>query len=196
MRLLPLVALVLACGSPPQVADVDDGACAERIDPLRDDDRTPFGLRPNQVRVQLSGPRTGSLDGSSVTVTPSWTGGLAAQVWADPTQLDAPDPAPPLWCRDRTELSAILLLEGDDPRLSALADGVVGRVRAHGPLDALESGFAGSLPGAQASELVPAGQDPDVTTVFVWAYLEDGRVDVRAGPDLHTTQPVLSLTLD
>lgn len=185
----------LACGPVPDVAPVDDGACAERIDPLRDDDRTPFGLRPNQVRAAAGGSWTGSLDGDEVVVTLGFTGGLATQVWADPTGQPGPEPPPPRWCTDRTELSATLRLQGEDPRLDAFVEPVVGRAHAHGPIADLQLGFTGSVDGTAAPELL-GDDDPVATQIFVWAYLEEGRVELRAGADPASTREILVIGLE
>lgn len=135
--------MLIACGPSPEAADVDDGACAERFDPLRDDDRTPFGLRPNQLRAQLGATISGSTEaGEAVDVTPVWLGGLAIQVWADEVDgVDAPDPRPPLWCEDRAEIPAVIRVEA--PSLPDRELEIPGVVRAVGPLGDLRAAFVG-----------------------------------------------------
>jgi len=194
-RVLSITVLLAACGPSPDAAPVDDGACAERLDPLRDDDRTPFGLRPNQVRVALGGDRTGQLDAVPVTVDLAFTGGLAVQVWADPTEEPAPEPPPPLWCTDRTELSGTLALLGEDARLDAFREPIVGRVHAHGPLDALQSAFTADLAGTAAPGIL-GERDPERTRIYLWAWLDDDRVEVRAGADDSATDLLFEVALD
>ena len=168
---LPLLLLLVACGRV-EAADPVDGPCAERFDPVRDDERTVFGARPNQVRVRLSGTRSGELDGAAIDVTPVWTGGFARQVWAERTDEPAPDPAPPLWCEDRFALDGLLRIETDDARLAEASLDAAGTFAMVGTLDAPEAAFVGTLPPEALAEPADAPLD-------VWLDLTAGRGEVR-----------------
>lgn len=166
LRTLPLFATsLIACSTPPVVGDPEPGPCTEIYDPLRDEDRTPFGVRPNQLRVQLSGTRQGTTgDGAMISIVPIWDGGLARQLWTERDEsFEAPDPRPPMWCEDRVEVPARFRVDVEGAPVE-----LAGVVAAVGPIGDLRAAFraeaeAGRLwvwASEDRGELQLAGEDP------------------------------------
>lgn len=182
MRSLSLLVL-LGCGPSGDPLEVpDESGCSVVLDPVRGTERSWLGVSPNGVRVLAGQPQRGTWgDDRPVEIAVEWTGGLSAWVFATP-QGEPPSPAPPLWCEDRLEIPGSLQLgvEGEPAVV------VSGAVRAAGPVDGLQVHFVGEVPGVDWPAAVPSGQDPEATSLVVWARLGDagpsGEVRVSGDP--------------